>query len=423
MDWESQHAKDGYEVMITPPFVGTLLVTIDDQYVRDEAEIWVDTATTTDGSFPKLWETGTSKDYWGNKHYGGVQYAYLLSDGSVLGGYAYSNDATSDTLYMKYDQQGNITGTMWVVGGGHAGSFGFDEDANTIYATVSDPHADSYTSWICSIQFTNGRKTSVADAGVVKLAEVDKYMRISFDKEHGLIMGNDTAGHVVICKLDDLKAGTYAPNVEFNLSDFGWNPLPSGTTNDGTFNTLQANGLYYPYAFFTAGDVNGTDERLIMGVNVITHSMVFNYSVTPMQDIKLSVPVEDGGHFEPEGVYYDAAQSRLIVGFGLSEMKGDSLVTAVSHSALFAFPIGWRDDSKDFAVEYPVEDPVPANYDDEYHIFPISKINPDGTFEHPQAMDINSAGEDSAEATDSDTDLSDGIDDDLTGGDGVVNYV
>ncbi|WP_282803938.1 phage tail spike protein [Secundilactobacillus kimchicus] len=418
MDWESQHRKDGYEVLIVPPFVGTLLVTIDDEFVRDEAEIWIDTAKTPDGSFPKLWESATSRDYFNGKHYGGVQYAYILSDNTVLGSYARSNDVASDTLFMKYDMAGNIIATMWLKGGGHAGSFGYDEASNLIYTNVREMSADSYTSWICTVPFQNGKYIDHTDSSVKKLVQVDKYYRISVDKEHGLLMGSDTAGQVVICKLQDLQAGNFQPNIEFNLKDFGWNPLPSGTVNDGGFNTVQANGLYYPYAFFTAGDVNNADERLIMGVNVITHSMVFNYSVTPMQDIKLSVPVENGGHFEPEGVYYDAQRSRLVVGFGISEMKGDSLVTAVSHSALYEFPIGWRDDSKDFAVEYPVEDPIPANYDDEYPISPISKINPDGTVEHSGAIDINSVGEDDANA--SDPDFSDGNDD---SNDGVVSCV
>ena len=34
--WEADHVKDGYQVTIEPPFVGTLLVTIDDTYVKDE---------------------------------------------------------------------------------------------------------------------------------------------------------------------------------------------------------------------------------------------------------------------------------------------------------------------------------------------------------------------------------------------------
>lgn len=37
-----------------------------------------------------------------------------------------------------------------------------------------------------------------------------------------------------------------------------------------------------------------------MCINLITQSMVFDYVVEPMQDIKLTVPLENGGHLEPE---------------------------------------------------------------------------------------------------------------------------
>ncbi len=359
VDWEDQHAKDGYEVSITPPFVGTLLVQIDDTFVKDEAEIWVDTGTGADGSFPKLWETRESNDFWGNPHIGALQYSTLLSGGDVLASYAYNRtgnpfpnqSALSDTEFLKFDSNGVVTNSMIVQGGGHGSSFTYDEETNAIYSIIRDSSKKYY---LCTFPFTNG--AILTANSVSKWCEVKKFYRCCVDLAEGLWMGSDTAGNVVICRIDDLQANKFQPNIEFSLKDFGWNPLPTGTTNDGGFNTLQANGLHYPYAFFTAGDVNNADPRCVMGINVITHSMVFNYELAPMQDIRLDIPPENGGHFEPEGVYYDTNNSRLVVGFNVSEWKDASNNTAIAHSALFSMPIGERDDSKDLAIEYPVED-------------------------------------------------------------------
>lgn len=394
-DWEDEHAKDGYEVTITPPFVGTLLVQIDDTFVKDEAEIWVDTDVKAgpDGVFPKLWESKESRDQWGNGHVGALQYSIILSGGNVLSSYAYgktgktlpNESSLSDTEYLKFDSNGIVTDAMIVQGGGHGSSFSYDEGSNTIYSIIRDSDKKYY---LCTFPFQSGAVINASS--VTKWCEVKKFYRCCVDLEQQLWLGSDTAGNVVICRIPDLQAGNWQPNIEFSLKDFGWNPLLAGTTNDGSFNTLQANGFHYPYAFFTAGDVNNADPRIVMGVNVITHSMEFGYELGAMQDIKLDIPLEYGGHFEPEGVYYDDANSRLIVGINISEWTDAGNTTAVAHSALFEMPIGQRDDSKDLATEYPVEDESTVDT------------------EKPTAVDIN--GGQAADIEDSDN-ISDSNDD------------
>ena len=81
-------------------------------------------------------------------------------------------------------------------------------------------------------------------------------------------MGAATDGTVYICLIDSpedpdnpnkpagLKQGVFAPIVEFKIQDFkgqdsSLNPIPAGVTNDGTYNTMQANDISYPYAFFS----------------------------------------------------------------------------------------------------------------------------------------------------------------------------
>ncbi|MGR6794200.1 phage tail spike protein [Levilactobacillus brevis] len=359
LDWEAAHSDDGYEVTITPPFVGTLMVSVDDAFVKDEAEMWIDTGKSKDGSFKKRWETTYGNlDEWGNSHVGALQDAFIMKNGEVLTSYAYNakpnKSSQSDCQFLHWDANGKLLNSMIVQGGQHGGAFSYDENSNTIYSQIKDLSGGQ--NWLCTFPFTPHAVINSGSGGVVKWCKVSSYYRPCVDLEHELWMGSKTDGSVDICQISDLKAGNFKPVIEFKVQDVGWNPLPTGSTNDGTFNTMQSNALYYPYAFFTAGDVNNADDRLVMCVNVITHSMIFNYAVTEGQDIDLNIPMENGGHMEPEGVYYDATNSKLIVGFNVSEYRNGAKTEAIAHTALYEFPVGWRDDSKDLAVEYPAED-------------------------------------------------------------------
>lgn len=393
LDWESAHADDGYEVTIVPPFVGTLIVSVDDAYVKDEAEIWVNTGENADGTYKKLWETTYGNlDEWGSSHVGGLQHAIRMKNGEVLASYDYgdkpNHSAVTDCQFLHWDSSGKLLNSMLVLGGGHGGAFGYDEENNVIYSQVRDISGNSQN-YLCTFPFTPHAIINSGSPSITRWCKVDKYYRPNVDLEHGLWIGSRTDGEVQICKIADLKTGNFRPVIEFKVQDVGWTPLPSDTVNDGTYNTLQSNALYYPYAFFTAGDVNNADDRLVMCVNVITQSMIFNYSLTQGQDIKLTIPVENGGHFEPEGVYYDKTTSHLVVGFNVSEFRDGSHNTIIAHSALYSIPLGWRDDSKDLAIRYPAEDTT--GIDEEVHQYiPISDVEDDvGTSDEDSDFNID----------------------------------
>lgn len=380
LDWESEHSDDGYEVTITPPFVGTLMVSVDDAFVKDEAEMWIDTGKNADGTFRKLWETTYgNEDEWGTSHVGALQDAYIMKNGEVLASYDYkakpNKSAQTDCQFLHWDTNGKLLNSMIVQGGGHGSSFSYDDATNTIYSQVRDLSGGQY--YLCTFPFTPHAVMNSDSSTLTKWVKTDGFYRPCVDLEHGLWMGSKTDGTVRICQIADLKAGKFQPVIEFKVQDVGWNPLPTGTTNDGTYNTMQANALYYPYAFFTAGDVNNADDRLVLCVNVITHSMIFNYMVSEGQDIKLNIPMENGGHMEPEGVYYDVDSSKLVVGFNVSEYRNGSHTEAIAHSALYAFPIGWRDDSKDLAIEYPAEDISEGSEDVHVITYPSSDVEDD----------------------------------------------
>ncbi|WP_415578193.1 hypothetical protein [Lentilactobacillus buchneri] len=55
-------------------------------------------------------------------------------------------------------------------------------------------------------------------------------------------------------------------------------------------------------------------------------------------------------------IYEDVNNSRLIVGFNVSEYRDDAHTVSIAHSALYTAPLKIRDDSKDLVVEYPEQD-------------------------------------------------------------------
>jgi len=363
LTWESEHAKDGYEVTITPPFVGSLMVSIDDAFVKDESEMWIDTGTNDDGTFKKLWETTDGNpDEFGNNHVGALQFSYIMSNGEVLASYAYKGKQyqsnLSDCQFLHWGANGVLIDSMIVQGGQHGASFGYDETNNMIYSQIKDLSGGK--KWLATFPYIPHAVINSGSSTVTKWCEMETYVRPNVDLTNGLWIGSQMDGTVEVCNISDLKAGHYLPTIRFKLQDFDrenqWNPVPSGVTNDGTYNTVQANSIAYPYAFFTSGDVNNKDARLVMCINLITQSVIFNYQIEPSQDVQLTVPVEYGGHFEPEGIYPDLAHNQLIIGFNVSEYRDAAHTTMISHSGLWSIPIGIRDDSKDLAVTYPAED-------------------------------------------------------------------
>lgn len=359
LNWESQHSKDGYEVTITPPFVGSLVVSIDDAFVKDESEMWIDTGTNADGTFKKLWETTDGNpDEFGNNHVGALQFSYVMSNGEILASYAYKGKQNqsnlSDCQYLHWSAKGVLIDSMIVQGGQHGASFGYDEANNLIYSQIKDLSGGK--NWLATFPYTPHAVINSDSSTVTKWCEIETYVRPNVDLTNGLWIGSQMDGTVEVCNISDLKAGNYFPIIRFKLQDFGWNPVPSGVTNNSKYNTIQANSIAYPYAFFTAGDVNNKDDRLVMCINLITQSVIFNYQIEPSQDIQLKVPIEYGGHFEPEGIYPDLAHDQLMIGFNVSEYRDTAHNVMISHSGLWSIPIGIRDDSKDLAITYPAED-------------------------------------------------------------------
>lgn len=401
-DLKGNPAKDvtGYAVEIPYPCVGTIVCSIDSDYIAKdadsgdfEAEIWVENGEAFDGSFLKVWETFDSlpsvpatPDIWGNNHTGGLQYCYWLSNRNVLASYSYGSSSDKnpkpkasslgDTEFIMFDSSGKVLSAMLVHGGGHGGSFGYNEKSNTIYTVIKDPSTKKY--WLCSLAYSVNMEIDINSASVTKYCEVGQYLRVSYDTFADLWLVTAMDGTVDVLNHVDIRDGKYNPIIEFKLSNIGLKPLQSNSTsdgtNDGTFNTMQANGFRYPFAFFSSGDANNSDDKLLTIVNVITQSVDVKYIMSEGQSINISIPIEDGGKLEPEGVYpmldSDGFIQKLIMSFNISEYRNNTSTTPMAqpHSAIYQIPIGIRQDANMLVAEYPPEDMNTPNSEVAYEI-------------------------------------------------------
>ena len=421
--WEAQHKNDSYQVEIVPPFNGTLICSINDDYVTDMPEVWVDgdqnnvsvsqsspsdsngqndhaigdfwvkkdtngntvgswrydgkawqicnigaiydANMNTDGSFKKIWNSHSNTNTWGDHMYGGLQCINYMQDGNILGSYAYKGkrstkniegrDGVADTQFIRFNQNGDLMDSMIVHGGGHGSSFTYNPNDQMIYTLCKDYNAGTW--YVGAMPYRPNQEVWVNS--FTWRCAVEKFMRPVF--EFGAVGGHDYMfasmldGTYVLCDLADLIKGSYKPLIRGKVQDFGITPS-GGSGSDGITNTMQSNGLHYPFAFFTMGDANNKDTKQILAINVLTQSQEFKYVIDPGSNIKVSIPMAAGGVLEPEGIYYNANTQALYMSFNQSEYTDDSHTLAKPVSSLYSIPLKFRQDAFDDANEYPSDD-------------------------------------------------------------------
>lgn len=262
----------------------------------------------------KVWSTKKEKlTFNGLIHTSAMQYSIKLSNGDVLSSYQFRNNH-SNCAFIMWNKDGIVKSYMYVLGGDHTGSFSYDEETNTIYTEVKNVKNDTY--YLGTLSYIPSKTVSYKDMN--QWCQVSHYYRCSVDLNSNYWLGSDIDGDLVLCKLDDLIIGSFNPVQKLNLKDFGFKPLPLGVINDGSYNTMQASSLSYPYVFITSGDVNNEDARKVTCINLETEKIIFNYALSE-SDFNLSIPTIKGGHFEPEGVYLN--DNDLMVGFNTSEIS------------------------------------------------------------------------------------------------------
>lgn len=285
--------------------------------------------------FKKLWETtGHPKDFDHRPHVGALQYSIILSTGNIMSSYhCYGDTSGNNSEFIRWNKDGKLLDAMLVKGGGHAGSFWYNENSNLLHTQVRDENNGDY--YLGTLEYKPNKVVSINDLN--KWFKVSHYYRVSIDNTYrGYWLGSTMNGSVSICKVDDLMRGSFTPVKAFNLTDYGYKPLPAGKTNNGSYNTIQANGFSYPYAFFTSGDANNKDPRKLLCINVETLKVEFDYQIDTRRDFDLQVPVSSGGHLEPEGIYKDSFSQNLIVGFNITKKE---LLSKTNRSSLYKIPL------------------------------------------------------------------------------------
>lgn len=342
------------------------------------------------GTFKRIWQTHYNQNYWKDNMYGGLQCANYMEDGNVIGSYAYNgnhssqklwNIKTNDTEFIRFNQNGDLMDAMILHGGGHGSSFTYNKNDHRIYTMVKDYNGDG--SWYVGALYYEPNTDATIDKFVWR-CKVDKFMRPVFQfsstNDENYMLGTQMDGTYVVCKLIDLQNGHYNPLIQGKLQDFGI--TPSVGQSNGETNTMQANGINYPYAFFTMGDANNKDPKQVLAINLVTQSQEFIYPFIEGNDIELDIPVEAGGAFEPEGVYYDNETNSLFVGFNISEYTDNTKKVARPVSIMVSVPIAERQDVVNNALKYPIDDSDLSIFnDDTFNPSDSDSDNQDGGYD------------------------------------------
>ena len=359
-DWENKHKNDGYVVNVEPDFVGTLLCSINDEHTAKTGEIYIDNTQ----PLKRLWKTHYNKTVWGDEMYGAIQCANYMEDGNVIASYSYKGNQSTykkekknvnDTLFIRFNQNGDLMDSMVLHGGGHGSSFTYNEQDQLIYTVCKDIDGDN--SWYIGAMPYRPNEEAWVNSFTWR-CKAGKFLRPSFefDNKTQYMMGYNMDGTIMVCRLDDLKAGNFVPVIQCKLQDFGVNPSGVKGSVDGTTNTMQAGALHYPYAFYTMGDVNNKDPRQILCINLITQSKVFMYHLDEFSNVNLDIPTAKGGHFEPEGIYYNKDNQSLVIGLNISEYTDETATKIKPVSSLYTMPINFRVDEDSSGNQYPTDD-------------------------------------------------------------------
>lgn len=270
-------------------------------------------------TFNRIWKTKSfQKDFLGRQITSALQYTIQFDDGTVLSSRPFTRNGITDTEFNRWSARGKLLDTMFIRYGGHGGAFGYDEKSGLINTLVEDPVTRQ--KYIGGVDYHSN--STIGLANFSWLVKVPHYVRFSTDTEQNVFLASDTEGNVYSGRLSELKQAGELFKPVFHLNSYGMRVNPAGNENDGRFNTLQANGICYPYAFFTFGDANNSDPKLILAIDLRDNRQVFKHEVIPERDVKLRVPLDKKGHLEPEGIYYDRHARKLVVGFNKLEVWG-----------------------------------------------------------------------------------------------------
>ncbi|MHC3441742.1 phage baseplate protein, partial [Pediococcus pentosaceus] len=347
--WEAKHRDDGYQVTLDDGDVGTIICTIEGDYLKNGAELSI---SDNNSLFFDKKRVELPKDHWGDPIAGAFQYQWYDEVNQMLitsvaygeGKKGQGNRSNADdTKYHRFKLDGTYVDSMVVQGGGHGSSFGahlvngvpeiWTLSTNTAGGNISLGRFK----WVPNAVVNQGNGLEV----IAKIPGIDGhwFRRISCDFEQGWVLSVMPGGPVEVLRVDDLLAGKWNPIYSFRIQQFGFNPVANTEPN---FNTMQSNDIHFPYMFINSGDANKKDPRILSCINVVTESEVFHRE--NLLGTFGDQWVEN--YFEPEtiGYYHDQEGPYVLQGFGMLATEHD---TTYLHRTLFKTRLTVRDDSGD----------------------------------------------------------------------------
>lgn len=343
--WETKHESDGYEVVLDNGDVGTVTCHIEGDYIKDEAELTLAFDNTLIWSQKRV---DAQADFWGDKTRSAGQFIWVdETNDQVIASSAYvgsqqSPGSVTDTEFVRYDMNAKIIDAVVVQGGGHGSSFGCHlvNGVPEIWTNIKD--LDNKNAYVGKFTWQPNKVISL-DKGVTRVCTLPGTRRIAVDFENGWMVTTNMAGNIDVAKISDCEGGDWVSTYTMKMQDFGVKPLPSGVTNDGTYNTSQSNDISFPYVVFNSG-VGAVEPRLVTCINVVTHSMVFQRTNVASE---FGSDLLDQTHdFEPETValYLHDSVPTLLQGFNYEKSENNVIYL---YRGLWKTTLTVRDDSGD----------------------------------------------------------------------------
>lgn len=332
VDWENANASDGYQITLGNGETGHFECHIDGDCIQDTAEVDITAENTLVLNFE---HSKMPNDHWGDSTNGAMQYIYYdavnnLYIGAMAYGGSQSESKYTDLEYNRFKPDGTYVDSMIVLGGSHGASFGCQviDGIPQIWQYAVDISDGS--THLANFDWKANTVIKIG-SGATAVCDLNEYKRINVDFKNGWVVSSDGAGLIEICKLDDVKGGSWSPIYRFNLSLFGVHPTQASVDGSAIVgsNTLQANDIDFPYLFVNAGDANHVDQPILWCINVVTETLVFKEVNTTDRfgaDI-LNVNDSENYDFEPEtiGVYADPDSPHILQGFNYKKLEDGAI--------------------------------------------------------------------------------------------------
>lgn len=309
IEWEQAHVNVGNTVTVTADDVqGTATFqcdinqgTGDSILIANETDFTLLATLTND--YPDNSPNGTlAQSIWVDYKNKCIYWTYIYN-GPKIGSY----NKNQSYCILKTDMTGQtVIDQMWVIGGGHSSTIGFEVTDNGTYVYSNYMNADTNQYTLVRFLYVANKTLAWGDQSIQDLGVANNNdTRISIDQGNNMAciaidshMGNVD---IYIVDLTDLKAGKLTVLYTMKASDYGF---------DNAKQQWQAHTFDFPYFYQSAGVWDFSQPKMMYCVDVRTKQIVYSINFK-LNTIAIQ---PDGWDSEPEGMgfYYDENGKRHI---------------------------------------------------------------------------------------------------------------